>query len=202
MAKANSVFICIFTDVPPIGGGYDISILPAQERSLYNAASNAATELFQHEGLEGTNLSLCYAKSPEFSNAVAQMGATPPFAAIGGTFPDGSKKAYTTKNPVLIKQYIKAMWTGEFGGTGLPVNVGDGDGGWGQGDSILCELFPPFCALGFLPWLALSAYTTYRAVESRSTAGKTMWGVPAFLFWQGFFARGGVKQIQYLLKKI
>lgn len=200
--KATAVHICVFTSLPPnSAGGYAPDALPSTESSMYNAASTAAVELFQQEGIEGTTLSMCYTKNPQFLQFLTTVSATAPFVAIAGTFPGGEKKLYIVKSAAQVKGYLKAMWTGEFGGTGLPTNLGEG--GWGQGDGgILCQLLPPLCALGFLPWLALSVVTTYKAAESRSTAGRAMWGIPAALLWQGFFARGGVKQIQYWVKKL
>lgn len=200
--KATAVHICIFTSQPPnASGGYAPELLPSSERNLYNAASAAAVEMFQQEGYEGTTLSMCHAGSQQFQNFLSKVSDNPPFAAIAGTFGDG-QKYYLVKQPGQIKSYLRAMWSGEFGGTGLPNNLGDGDGGWGQGHALICKILPPLCALGFLPWLALAAVTTYKAAESRSTVGRAMWGVPAGLLWLGFFERGGVKQIQYWLKKI
>lgn len=203
MSKAKSVYICIFTDKAPNSGGiYAPELLGAPESAMYKAVSDASIELFQQEKIEGTAYSLCNAAAPDFQDYLKATGTARPFIAIMGTFDDGSKKQFVLKSAANVKNYIRAMWTGEFGGTGIPANPGDGDGGWGQGDSILCKVIPPLCALGFLPWLALSAIMTYKAVESRSTVGKAMWGIPAALFWQGFFARGGVKQIQWWVKKL
>lgn len=199
--KATSVHICIFTNKPPnAGGAYSPETLGAPESGMYAAASVAAVNLYTQEGLEGTTLSMCNANAPEFRDFLTQAKTAPPFIAIAGTF--GNVQKFYIAAPAQVESYLKAMWLGEFSGTSLPTNLGGGGGGWGQGDSALCKILPPLCALGFLPWLALSVYTTYRAAESRSTVGKTMWGVPAFLFWQGFLARGGVKQIQYWVKKI
>jgi hypothetical protein len=200
--KAKSVFVCIFTNEPPsAAGSYSVEVLPSTERSLYNAVSAAATDLAA-QGYQGTTLSVCHAGAAQFQDFLSTINTALPFVAIAGTFPDGTKKYYTTRNANQVKDYIRAMWQGEFGGTGVPTNPGYGSGGWGDGDSILCKLLPPVCALGFLPWLALAAYTTYRAAEARSTTGRAVWGVPAFLFWQGFIAKGGVKQIEYWIKKI
>lgn len=205
MSKATSVYICIFTDKTPNAGSvYAPDTLGAPETGYYNAVSKAAVDLYQQEGIQGTNFSLCYAKSPNFQEYLKSVKTAPPFIAMIGTFPDGSKKHYVLKSSSRVKDYLRAMWTGDFSKTGAPTtNPGDGEGGWGQGDGgLLCRLFPPACAIGFLPWIALAAVTTYKAVESRSVAGKAIWGVPAFLFWQGFFSRGGVKQIQYWVKKL
>lgn len=204
MSKAKSVFICIFTDKAPNNSDiYVPELLSAPEAGMYEAVSSAAAELSNQEGIEGTVLTMCYAKAPDFKAYLKSVNLSPPFIAIMGVFPDGSKKNYILKSTADVKNYIRAMWTGDFGGTGAPTNPGDADGGWGEGDGgVLCQLFPPLCALGFLPWLALAAITTYKAVESRSTVGRAMWGVPSALFWQGFFARGGVKQIQYWVKKV
>lgn len=203
MSKATQVFTCIFTNTPPgSGGAYNIDALPSTERNMFNAVSNAHSEIVAATGDQPLLLSMCYAKAPEFQTFLSGINMAPPLMAIMGTFPGGEKKYYTTKNPAQAQQYINAMLQGEFGGTGLPTNAGDGSGGWGQGDGgLLCQLLPPLCALGFLPWLALSVITTYKASESRSTAGRAMWGVSAFLFWQGFLARGGVKQIQWWVKQ-
>lgn len=199
--KAKAVHICVFTSIPPNAGGtYAPDLLPVSERNLYNAASTAAVEVFQQEGYEGTTLSMCDAGNADFQQFLGTVNASLPFAAIAGTFPDGQKKVYIVKSAAQIKDYLKAMWSGEFGGTGLPSNLGDGDGGWGQGNSLVCQLLPPLCALGFLPWLALAAVTTYKAAESRSKTGKIMWGIPATLFVVGFFERGGVKQIQWWVR--
>lgn len=201
--KATAVHICVFTSRPPnAGGGYAPDTLPNPESGMYAAASTAAVELFNQEGLEGTTLSMCYTQNPQFEQFLSTISATPPFVAIAGTFPGGEKKLYIVKNAAQVKGYLRAMWTGEFGGTGLPTNLGDAEGGWGQGHALICQILPPLCALGFLPWLALAAVTTYKAAESRSTTGRIVWGVPAALFVLGFFERGGVKQIQYWLKKI
>lgn len=201
--KAKAVHICIFTKLPPnSGGSYAPDILPNPERGLYAASSTAAVEAFTQSGHEGTTLSMCDAGADAFKQFISTVTAIPPFVAIAGTFPDGSQKFYIAKTASQIKPMLLAMWTGEFGGTGLPTNLGDANGGWGQGHSLACQIFPPLCALGFLPWLALAAITTYKAAESRSTAGRVMWGVPAALFVLGFFERGGVKQIQYWIKKI
>jgi len=199
--KAKSVFVCIFTNEPPnAAGSYSVDLLPSMERTLYNSVSAAATALAA-QGYEGTTLSVCNAKAPNFAQFLATNTTALPFVAIAGTFPDGSTKYYTTRIANQVKDQIRAMWVGEFGGSGTTPNPGDGSGGWGDGDSILCKIFPPVCALGFLPWLALAAYTTYRAAEARSTTGRAVWGVPAFLFWQGFIAKGGVKQIEWWVKK-
>lgn len=201
--KAKSVFVCIFTKQPPTSGGsYPINLLPVAERNLYNAVSTAAVEVFQQYGYEGTVLSMCNANDATFNQFLSTNTKPFPLVAIAGTFPDGSTKFFTTNSANQVKNLLRSMWAGEFGGTGIPTNPGDGDGGWGDGDSVLCRLLPPVCALGFLPWLALSVITTYKAAESRSTVGRVLWGVPAALFVQGFFARGGVKQIQYWIKKL
>lgn len=203
MSKATQVFTCIFTNTPPQSGAYNVNTLPSQERAMFNAVSDAHGAIVAASGDQPLLLSVCYAKAPEFQAFLSGISLAPPFMAIMGTFPGGEKKYYLTKQPSQAKQYIEAMLSGEFGGTGLPTNAGDGDGGWGQGDGgLLCQLLPPVCALGFLPWLALSVFTTYKAAESRSATGRAVWGVPAFLFWQGFFARGGVKQIQWWVKKV
>jgi hypothetical protein len=204
MSKATQVFTCVFTSQPPgAGGAYNVDALPSMERSMFNAVVGAHDAIVATSGDQPLVSSICNAQAAQFQGFMSQVSLSPPFIAIMGTFPGGEKKYYTTKNPTQAKQYIQAMLMGEFGGAGLPTNAGDGDGGWGQGNGgLLCQLLPPLCALGFLPWLALSVITTYKAVESRSTAGRAMWGVPAFLFWQGFLARGGVKQIQYWVKKI
>jgi len=203
MSKASQVFTCIFTNTPPQGGAYNVNTLPSQERAMFNAVSDAHGAIVAASGDQPLLLSMCYAKAAEFQAFLSGVSLAPPFMAIMGIFPGGEKKYYLTKQPAQAKQYIEAMLSGQFGGTGLPTNAGDGDGGWGQGDGgLLCKLVPPLCALGFLPWLALSVFTTYKAAESRSTGGKAMWGVPAFLFWQGFLARGGVKQIQWWGKQV
>jgi len=203
MSKALQVFTCVFTHTPPDNGVWNIDALPSSEGSMYNAVVNANGAIVAQEGGNAPLIvSMCYAPDPQFKDFIDQVKMSPPFMATMGTFADGSKKYFATKNTSQIGLYIRAMYLGEFGGTGLPTNAGEGDGGWGQGDSILCNIIPPLCALGFLPWLVLSAVTTYKAVESRSTVGKTMWGVPAFLLWQGFLARGGVKQIQWWVKKL
>lgn len=200
MSKAKSVFVCAFTNTPPDGW---LGTLPSPDLVMYEAISNAANELFVQEGIEGTVVSPCYAKAPEFQDFLKTANQSVPFISVIGTFPDGTKKFYVSKSASNIKNAIRAMWKGEFGGTDLPTNPGDGDGGWGQGDGgLLCRLIPPLCALGFLPWLALAAVATYKTAESRSTTGKIMWGAPATLLWLGFFERGGVKQIQWWLKKI
>lgn len=202
--KAQQVFTCIFTDTPPNGGAgaYNIDTLPASDRSLYNAVSDAYAQIIAEKGDQPLLLSMCYAPSPNFSQYLSTVTLSRPFIAMIATYPDGTKKAYATKVKT-VKNYVNALLEGEFGGSGIPTNPGDGDGGWGQGDGgLLCKLLPPICALGFLPWLAASVYTTYRAAESRSTAGKAMWGIPAALFWQGFIARGGVQQIKWWMKKI
>lgn len=199
--KAQSVHICVFTNkAPNSGDSYAPEVLGAPESGMYSAVSSAAVQL-SDEGMEGTTLSVCYARSASFQDFLKTVTATPPFIGIAGTFPDGQKKLYILQSPANVKQYLKAMWLGEFGGTGLPTNMGDGDGGWGTGSALICKLIPPLCALGFLPWLALSVYTTYRAAESRSKVGQIMWGIPAAFFVMGFFERGGVKQIQWWAKK-
>ena len=200
--KAKAVHICIFTKQPAsAGGSYSVELLPTSERTLYQAASDAAVKVFQQYGMEGTTLSVCDANAATFQQFLKGVSLPYPFVAIAGTFPDGSTRFYTTRTASAILNSLRSMWTGEFGGSGIPNNPGDGDGGWGDGDSILCRVFPAVCALGFLPWLALAAFTTYRAAEARSTTGRLVWGVPAFLFWQGFVAKGGVKQIQWWINK-
>jgi len=171
---------------------------------MFSAVESAhGTIVAQSGGSAPLVQGLCYAGDPQFADFLKQVKMSPPFMASIANYPDGQKKYFATKDKSKIAQYIAALLQGEFGGTGLPTNPGDGDGGWGQGDGgLLCKLLPPLCALGFLPWLAASVYTTYRAYESRSTVGKTMWGVPAFLLWQGFLARGGVKQIQWWIKQV
>jgi len=202
MSKAIQVFTCIFTNTPPEGGAYNIDTLPAQERTMFNAVSDAHGAIVAASGDQPLLLSLCYAQAPEFQGFMSGVNVTPPFIATVGTFPGGEKKYYVTKIPGQAKQYIQAMLSGAFGGTGIPTNAGDGNGGWGAGDGgLLCKILPPLCALGFLPWLALSVITTYKAAESKSGVGRAMWGVPAFLFWQGFLLNGGVKQIQWWTKK-
>lgn len=200
--KATAVHICVFTNhAPESWGGYYPDIMPNPDREMYAAVRDASSELFQQEGIEGTTFSVCYAKDSQFQQFLSTVSAAPPFIAIAGTFPNGEKKLYIVKSAAQVKGYLRAMWTGEFGGSGLPTNLGDGDGGWGQGHTLICKILPPLCALGFLPWLALAAVTTYKAAESRSTTGRIVWGVPAALFVLGFFERGGVKQIQWWIKK-
>lgn len=198
--KAKSVNICVFTNAKPTAAGsYSVDMLPSMERALYNSVSNAASALAA-QGYEGTILSVCNANAPEFAQFMAANTIALPFVSIVGTFPDGSMKYYSTRNTNQVKDLIKAMWVGEFGGSGNTTNPGDGNGGWGDGESLICKVFPPLCALGFLPWVLLAGYTTYRAAEARSTTGRAVWAVPAFLFWQGFIAKGGVKQIQWWVK--
>ena len=203
MSKALQVFTCIFTDVPPgAGGSYNVDTLPAPERNMYNAVVSGESAIVATEGAAPLVRSICYAGDPQFKTFLSQVNMPRPFMAIMGTFAGGEKRYYTTKNTSKVGQYLRAMYLGEFGGTGLPTNPGDADGGWGTGDGgLLCQLLPPLCALGFLPWLALAAVTTYKAVESRSTVGRAMWGVPAGLLWLGFLERGGVKQMQWWIKK-
>ena len=203
MSKAKSVFICIFTDKAPNSGGiYTPELLGSPETGMYQAVSQAGVELFQ-EGIEGTTSSMCYAGAPDFQAYLKTVNMSPPFVAIMGTFEDGTKKQFLLKSTTGVKNYIRAMWTGEFGGTGIPTNPGDADGGWGQGDGgLLCKLIPPFCALGFLPWLILAGVATYKTAESRSPLGKATWGIPAGLLWLGFFERGGAKQIQWWINKL
>ena len=195
--KAKSVTICIFTNLPPNtgGGAYAPESLPQPERGMYAATSAAATELFQQEGLEGTVLGMCNAQAAEFAQFIKSQTATPPYIAIAGTFPDGSQRAYILKSANGVKNYIRAMWLGEFGGTGAPVNLGEGTGGYGSGSNILCQLFPPLCMLGFWPWLALVAFTTYRTAEARSIVGRGLWGTAAFFTWKEFLDRGGLQQL-------
>ena len=195
--KAKSVTICIFTNLPPNtgGGAYAPESLPQPERGMYAATSAAATELFQQEGLEGTVLGMCNAQAAEFAQFIASQTATPPYIAIAGTFPDGSQRAYILKSATGVKNYIRAMWSGEFGGTGVPVNLGEGTGGYGSGSNILCQIFPPLCTLGFWPWLALVAFTTYRTAEARSIVGRGLWGAAAFFTWKEFLDRGGLQQL-------
>lgn len=203
MSKALQVFTCVFTDLPPNAGTvYSPDTLPATERNMYNAVKTAYAGIVAAEGSAPLVQSMCFAADPQFQAFLSQANTTLPFIAIMGTFAGGEKRYYVTKSITQVAQYIQAMYAGEFGGTGLPTNPGDGDGGWGQGNAIICQILPPLCALGFLPWLALAAFTTYRTAEARSGIGKAAWGIPAFLFWQGFLARGGVKQIQYWIKKL
>lgn len=199
--KAKSVSVCIFTNEPPnAAGSYSINLLPQQERNFYNSVSNAASELAL-QGYEGTTVFICNANAPEFSQFIATNTTALPFVAIAGTFPDGTKKYYATRNANQVKNQIKAMWVGEFGGSGNTTNPGDGSGGWGDGEAWICKILPPLCALSFLPWLALTAYSTYRAAESKSTTGRLIWAAPAVLFWQGFVAKGGIQQIQWWINK-
>lgn len=198
--RATSVHICIFTNKPPnAGGAYAPETLGQPEARMYAAASSAAVEL-SNEGQEGTTISMCNANAQEFQAFLQQAGVSAPFIAIAGSF--GNQQKFYIVTPAQVENYLRAMWLGDFSGTGTPGTLGDGGGdGFGGGDALICKILPPLCALGFLPWLALAAVTTYKAAESRSTLGKTMWGVPAGLLWLGFFQRGGVKQIQWWAKK-
>lgn len=202
MSKATQVFTCIFTNTPPNGGGgaYNVDTLPAQERNMYNAVSNAYQQIVAVSGDQPLVLAICNAKEAQYQSYLSTVSLSPPFVAMIATYPDGSKKTYTTKS-LDVKNRVQALLAGEFGGTGIPTNAGEGEGGWGQGNALVCQLIPPLCALGFLPWLALAAVTTYKAAESRSTTGRIMWGIPAALFVVGFFERGGMKQIQWWTKK-
>ena len=212
MSKAIKIQTCVFADVQlPADGTWHIdpNYLPKQVIDLYTALSNGLSELIFKDGLSDMDgkvesFGICPVKNADFQAFLSQTNTAPPFVAIVGVYPSGEKKLYTVKNPAQVKEYARAMWLGEFGGnTPLPSNLGDGDGGWGQGDGgLLCKLLPPVCALGFLPWLALASFSTYKAFEARSTVGKSTWGIPAALLWQVFFARGGVKQIQWWLNKI
>lgn len=196
--KAKSVHICIFTNVAPgAAGGYDINALPSAERNLYQAASDAGYQVFQQNGYEGTTLSLCYAKAANFQQFLSTVSETPPFAAIAATYPGGAQKFYLTKSPAKVKNMLLALWSGDFGGSGTPGDLsGDGSGGgYGSGSNILCEIFPPLCSLGFWPWLALTAFVTYRTFEARSIVGRGLWGTAAFFTWKEFAARGGLKQL-------
>lgn len=201
--KAKTLYICTFT----LAQTDNIDSFPALDRQFYEAAVMGTSELIFQDGfkdMDGNVLtSACSFQNPNFQDFLKVANApAPPFVAIIGEFPDGQKRLYITKSPQQVKNLIKQMWLGEFGGTTpMPTNLGDGEGGWGEGSSVVCKIFPPLCALGFLPWLVLAGIATYKTAESRSTLGKATWGVPAALLWLGFFERGGVKQIQWWLKK-
>lgn len=201
--KAKTLYICTFT----LAQTDNIDSFPALDRHFYEAAVMGTSELIFQDGfkdMDGNVLtSACSFQNPNFQDFLKVANApAPPFVAIIGEFPDGQKRLYITKSPQQVKNLIKQMWLGEFGGTTpMPTNLGDGEGGWGEGSSVLCKIFPPLCALGFLPWLVLAGIATYKTAESRSTLGKATWGIPAALLWLGFFERGGVKQIQWWVKK-
>jgi len=206
MEKAKLITTCVFSNQAPPPDGYSYqSVLTAQEKAMYEAVADAFGEVLSEFGDFAGQSFVCYAQNPQLSSVMQYAGVTAsqvPFILIAGNYENGASRLFVVKSTSVteIKAKIKALLTGDFGQAGMPKEGGGGFGG--GGNSILCKLIPPLCAVSFLPWLILATVATYKAVESRSTVGRAMWGVPAFLFWQGFLARGGVQQIQYWVKKL
>lgn len=202
--KASLVQLCVFTNQPPPTDGTSYQgAITSTERAMYEAIGEAFGQVLTQRGDFPATLYICHANAPNNKKVMQTAGVTTanvPFIIAIGSYPDGSGRLYVlkTQSVAAIKKTIEALLDGDFSGApgSVPAEGSEFgvEGGSGDG-SILCAILPVLCRLGFWPWAALVAFTTYRTFEANSKVGKGMWGAAALLSWQSFISRGGLKQL-------
>ncbi len=194
--KAKSIQICIFTPKDL----NSVNAYPHQEQYLYYTFYNILVDLVKLHGDIPVVLDFCPVAGTSNLQVLEQNGGSPlnlPAVQLWAEYADGTASQYFLKKsltdinsdaPILDDKkalaYVQALLY-RLSPTTQP---------------ILCKILPPLCSLGWYFWLGAAAYTTYRTTQARNV-GKYVWGAAALLTWQGFIARGGLKELASKLTK-
>lgn len=191
--KAKYVQICIFTPQDKVS----VSLYPAEEQRLYQMFGNAIVELQKlHGNYVPVFLDFCPTNNPDNVAVLEQNGGSVlnlPAVQIYAVYNDDTGGQYFLKkgitgsvdvNESKALAYVQALL---YRLSPTP-------------DPLLCKILPPLCSLGWYFWIGAAAYTTYRTTQARNV-GKYLWGAAALLTWQGFIARGGLKELSSKIKK-
>ena len=183
--KATKLQICIFVQADK---AYEDQSPAAKQ--MHDAFANVVIDLQQkHNNKAPIDLELCPMTYNENAVIIAKQHLDPsrlPAAQVAALYPDGTRRAYFLKTgvggiqftPETLRPYVEALL---YNRASTP-------------QPILCKIVPPLCELGGWIWLALAVGATYKATQARNV-GKVAWGVGAAALWQGWYARGGVKQL-------
>lgn len=200
MAKtvvANRVQICLFWHNSLSYN--EVSQWPTDIRAMWDAFGQTILALRQRHGQNvPVEMYVCPVTEPENAVIVSQNNlpfSLLPAAQVWAQYPDGTASNYfLTKdaddraNGVNWKQsdvqpYVEALL---YRLKAAP-------------QSLVCKLLPPLCSVGGWVWLALAAGATLKASSSKGV-GKAAWTAGAGLLLWEWYSRGGLTQVQNLLK--
>lgn len=186
--KADQLSVIFITDNPLLSdGAFDYAKLEPEEKDLYDIFSEGIT-LADGRIPIGINVKTM-SKYAHLDSVDFERWGIHRFPAIRvyAHYPDGKESFYNlVKGPfdseldVSQKNISDRLYFLYLGNFGKP--------------SLLCEMFPPLCKIGAWAWLAIGAFSTYKALESKS-AGKVVWGLGAGLCLNEFMKRGGLTAI-------
>ncbi len=197
--RASIVSACVFTGTSYTkvftGDGLNLGALTNNEYQAYNEANEAAFVLASEFPDAKFEVKICPYDYDQNVVVLNQLGIQMnlPAIVITGTYSvDGQKeqRQYILKGVATgtktwdrqeVYNHMRALYENEFG-------TGE--------ESLLCKFFPPLCKLGAYVWLAATAVSVYKTVESKGNpALQTLWGASSLLCGETFIKKGGIKAL-------